>query len=71
MAAVNVVCVWLASVQIYEEPVISQDNLVLGMSPWKQDLCFLKFCICSLCFFLPTWSQIRTVGARLPPQHLW
>lgn len=41
VTVVNVVSVWLLSVQIYEELLMSQDNLVLEMSPWKQDLCFL------------------------------
>lgn len=70
VAVVNIVCVWLSSVQIYEEPLMSQDNLVLGMSPWKQDLCFLKFYILSLRLFLPTWSQILMVAARLSLQHI-
>jgi len=67
---VNVICVWLSFVQIYEEPLMSRDNLVLGTSPWKQDLCFLKFCVLSLCLFLPTWSQILIVAAHLSPQHV-
>lgn len=70
MTVVNIVCVWLSSVQIYEEPLMSQDNLVLGMSPWKQDLCFLKFYILSLCSFLLTWSQILMVAAYLSLQHI-
>lgn len=70
MTVVNIVCVWLSSVQIYEEPLMSQDNLVLGMSPWKQDLCFLKFYFLSLCLFLPTWNQILMVAAHLFLQHI-